>query len=329
VAVNPSTLALGAGTMGITDVTLSRPMFNFDDLDLAAQWPDGGAYEGFTVFTSNGSYFTDTALTLSAPFPWDGGAVTLQIVASQAGGGPEVARTSLQLVPRQVSTLLIDDDGVGTNQGNGLALSPEDAIFDSILRARGTAFDRFVMPYSTDGGELLDGVLNRYTNVIWYTGDTWSPLFCFLPENEAQLARWLDLGGKHLLFDSDSYFYAVGESSWTSVSNAFVEQYLGGVGTQYLDATAQYMLAGVSGQPTAGLTVRYGTSDDYLDYLNPGPGTDTLMTESGKAVATRHLTDGGSTVVFAGFDFVEFSGFDAGGVRRSTLNALLDATGIP
>lgn len=323
-----STLSVAPGTVVVSELEVTRPTFNFDEVELFIELPDGGPGEVQADFSSNAGIVTDTTLTVWAPFPWDGGAIPFSIGVYVEGGGALLARAQLQLVgqpPR--ATLLIDDDGAGTNQPPmAPPYSTEDRIFVDGLAERGISFDRFVLPYITDGGELTAPLINRYANVIWYTGDTWSGLYAFTPQNESVAAQWLDQGGKRFVLVSDAYFYSVGASSWTSTTSAFVSRYLGGRGTMYLDDSTPHRFAG------PGVNVPYGTSSYYIAYLNPKPETQVLFTEtipdSGYPVVTRYVTDAGSISVFSGFNLEEIRSPDAGGTRKAVLKALLDASGI-
>jgi hypothetical protein len=335
VAATPSAVSVGPGTSAVVRVDVTRPTSNFDEVDLRLLETDGGDASGSGFFALPSGYVTSTTLMVTAPFPSDGGVHPLVVALYPMGGTTQLASAPLTMTVRPGSGVLyIDDDGVGANQITALILSDNDKFVQNTLRARGVAFDWFVMPYYVDGGNLPLELVRPYAQMIWDTGDTWGPAFCFTPFDENVASAWLDLGGKKLLLVSDSYFYAVGEDSWGSTSNNFVSQYLGGMGTEYLsDFPPQRTFSGAAGQPTAGLTVLYGTCDYYESYLNPKAGTTTLFTEtspdSGWPIATKATTAAGSTVVFSGFGFQEIAGPDAGGTSKAVFNALLDAAGIP
>jgi hypothetical protein len=150
-----------------------------------------------------------------------------------------------------------------------------------------------------------------------------------LTVNEALVGPWLDQGGRRFVLVSDSYFYKVGEDSWTMVDNAFARDQLGAAGTRYLSYSNA---ATVRSFTSASFSVPYGFSYYYVSYLNPRPGVQVLFTEatpdSGLPVVTRYVTDAGSTVVYSGFGLAEVRNPDAGGKQRDVVRALLQASGI-
>ncbi len=295
----------------------------------------GGAPDFSFLFDDNDFPGADsTTASITAPYPYDAGTYVL-VLQALSPDTTVAASASVNVVVRApLSTLLVDDDGIGSNQG-GQAFSPEDSLFVSRLQAKSVAFDRFVMPYETDGGELLFGLIKSYTSVVWYTGDTWSPLFCFTSQNESVVSQWLNQGNRNLLLVSDGYLYEFDTDTWTTTSSTFVSSVLGGLGVAYEadpDFDVVHTFTGVSGQPTAGLSVKYGNSDYQVSYLNPKSATTTLFTEttpnSGMPVATQNKISNASNIVFSGFGFQEVLGPDAGGVSSQTLDALLDAAAI-
>src|SRR5262249_44150506 len=151
-------------------------------------------------------------------------------------------------------------------------LSPEDLVFDDALMTRGAPYDRFVMPYFPDGGQLPSALLDGYDTLVWYTGNMTGRFFTFTSDDESRCAQWLEGGGKHMLLVSAGYCYDLAGATWTTTTDAFAADLVGAQGATYASGgTTPYIFS------DGGLVVHYGTQHYDVGYMNPRSDSDALL----------------------------------------------------
>ncbi len=319
-------LLAAPGTVAETTLAVTRPIGASDLVELFVERPDGGALALPNTFALNGNVAFESFLTVWAPSQWDAGALPFSVAAYSKNTGLLLARTQLQLVHRAPSpTLLVDDDVRGSNPPLTLLPSDEDVAWRDVLGGRDAGFDRFVLPAISDGGELR-GVIDGYSNVVWYLGEDYSST-ALGPENEETLVAWLGDGGRRFVFSSVAYLYWW-EGDWMTVARPFIRDQLGAIGADYAYESGIRQFSG------ANVEVPYGGFNSVqLSYLNPSPTTDVLIREttpdSGLAVTTRYRTDAGSTVVFSTIGPEAIRPPNAGDTQRRLMHFLLDGAGFP
>jgi hypothetical protein len=209
----------------------------------------------------------------------------------------------------------VDDDGSDNNRGVPNAIpSRSDVFFRALLAEKGIAFRERVV----SGGGLMLADLASFTTVIWYTGDR---VLDHPYVSEPYMTQWLNTGGKRLLLFAPETVRGSGTG---------LPPY--GVAQSRDDCLLGHAtLSGVTGQPTAGLTVPYFSAARVratADCFTVAAGADALVTAlagsplapAAVAVGRRAVgTAATSTVVFAAFPLENVVGE---GAARSLLDAL-------
>ena len=217
-----------------TTVTTTSSLVAGETLDLCVKVDvPGGANQGDTNAT------TVTATSVTSPTVSGGVSLTTYAVTA--------------------NTLLVDGDG---------NIPDVHAAYETALTANSIAFGRWDVAANP---KLAIGLLGAYSNVIWFTGNTYpGPILPY----EASLAAFLDGGGHLLMSGQDILDQAAG-------TTAFVLNYLhitwDGVETQNDKATAA--VHGVTGSP-----VSDGITSVPIDHTVLGAAFEDRVTPNGGAL---------------------------------------------
>ena len=287
-SVAPATLALAPGGSGNVTVTINRT----------------GGFAGAVALTLEGDGVGPGASGIAgsfAPSPANGGSSTLTLtVGASVGAGSDVLTVrgvagslnktaALALIVTAPKTvLLVDDDRSANNlsPSNPNAVpSASDTIFKAALDALAPTvggYNVYVVPSSATGPSF--DVLKDYTTVIWYTASEFggaANVYTISSTDEINLKAFLDQGSRKAIIVSNSYIFGIG-STWTTTTNDFLRDYIGGVGAKAdVLNRVSFTASGVAGTVTAGLSLSVANDDPittYTDVVNPAAGTDTLIT---------------------------------------------------
>jgi uncharacterized repeat protein (TIGR01451 family) len=232
---------------------------------------------------------TDVCVTITVPGDAANGATDTTTFSATSVGSPAVsASSSISTTAVTLDTLLVDEDG------NAPDVS---AVYAAALTANGIEFGT----WDLDANSTLPvGLLEAYTNVVWFTGNTYpGPILPY----ETQLAAFLDGGGRLFLNGQDLLDQAAG-------TTAFVHDYLhiDWDGTETQNDKATDTVTGVTGNAVTDGIGTIAIDHDVLgaafeDKITPiGPATGAFTDDDGDFDALNVSVDG-YKVVFLAFPF--------------------------
>jgi uncharacterized repeat protein (TIGR01451 family) len=240
-----------------------------------------------------GGEATDVCVQVAIPSTAAGGATDTSTITATSVGNPSIAASaSITTMAVTKTTLLVDEDGN----------TPDvQSHYSAALSAAGVDFDTWDLNANS---ALPQGLLNAYTNVVWFTGNSYpGPLLPY----EAQLTSFLSGGGHLLVSGQDVLDQAAG-------TTAFVHDYLHVAwdGTDRQNDRATSAVHGVSGNPvTDGIgTVPLDTSvlgNAFMDEVTPIDGALAAFTDdASQPDALTYADPSGYKVVFAAFPIEEY-----------------------
>ncbi len=226
-------------------------------------------------------------LTVKAPEnSTDGDKAIIFVEVVSSGNPSKMATVSTTTIVSTKIILLVDDDD-GYNY---------ESYFINALNDAGYSYD--IWDVSNLGSPSADTLL-RYKVVIWTTGDDYTSTLSSTDENN--LIQFLENGGR-LFLSSQDYLWDVSGGSDGSISNTFINNYLGV--SEVNNDVSYTSVVGVSGDPIGdglSLTLNYPYTN-YADTITVGNGGAAIFTYNGQPTAVR-LDGGKYRTVFLAFSF--------------------------
>jgi hypothetical protein len=229
------------------------------------------------------------------------GAYSLSVVGTS---GSDTYSISLSLTVTAPATLaLVDDDNSENNDSANTNPTPSDSDTDFANWLQTESITNYVTKVSQSDSTPTYNDLKNYQTIIWYAGDhTSSPT----PSQLQTIQDLVDLGGKTVIIFNENLYYALSYSTWTGLTDPFLNNYIGGMGALYglQSAAVGDVLEGsnfvATGMGTAfnNLTFQFIANlpiPSSVDATNPASGTDTLVTAPGDPTSSG--TDSATPVV--------------------------------
>jgi uncharacterized repeat protein (TIGR01451 family) len=204
---------------------------------------------------------TDLCVQVDIPANAANNAVDVTTVTATSVGDPAVsASATVTTTAAAAATLLVDNDGDGPDV---------QSYYADALTTAGVEFNTWDLRTDPD---LPSAFLNSYTNVVWFTGNSYpGPILPY----EDQLATFLDGGGRLFMSGQDILDQEAG-------TTAFVQNYLhiDWDGSETQNDKGTDFVSGITGNP-----VTDGIGDVTLDHDVLGAEFEDQITPIGPAVA--------------------------------------------
>jgi hypothetical protein len=290
ISTNPAAVMLPASGSQSIPVTINRnagaTTFN-DPITLSLTVPSAqiGWFTG--AFTPNPATAGGSSLALSIGDAAAPGIYQLSVVAT---AGTLTATSALPVTVTPPATTLLVDGDYSDNNGDvtntTLTPSVSDALFSTLLKNEGVAFNTFVVPTPSgvDATTPAASTLASYSTIVWYTGDAFDDPLTLSAAQQAILEGWLDAGGHTLLLFSENLVFDIGVGDWTlPETNTFLKSYIGAAGDAD-DGDLNHFTYAATGAASTVFTgevfqiVKDTLIDSTADPINPAAGTDTLVT---------------------------------------------------
>jgi uncharacterized repeat protein (TIGR01451 family) len=204
---------------------------------------------------------TDLCVQVDIPADAANNAVDATTVTATSAGNPAVsASATVTTTAAAAATLLVDNDGDGPDV---------QSYYADALAAAGVEFNTWDLRTDPD---LPSAFLNSYTNVVWFTGNSYpGPILPY----EDQLATFLDGGGRLFMSGQDILDQEAG-------TTAFVHDYLhiDWDGSEVQNDKGTDFVSGITGNP-----VTDGIGEVALDHEVLAAEFEDRITPIGPAVA--------------------------------------------
>jgi hypothetical protein len=230
---------------------------------------------------------TDLCVEVDIPGNAANNAVDVTTVTATSAGNPAVsASATVTTTAAAAATLLVDNDGDAPDV---------QSYYADALTAAGVEFNTWDL--RTDP-EIPSAFLNSYTNVVWFTGNSYpGPITPY----EGQLATFLDAGGRLLMSGQDILDQEAG-------TTAFVHDYLhiDWDGSETQNDKGTDFVEGIAGNPVTDGIGQVALDHEVLgaefeDQITPiGPAVAAFTDESGETDALN-VDTGTYKVVFLAF----------------------------
>jgi len=223
------------------------------------------------------------------------------------------------------SLLVVDDDGSAY-----LEFTDTQLIYQNLFTEMGLTFE--IYEITEDGADGPDAAyMSNFSTVLWECGEQWSLGRTLSETDEANLASYIDAGGKVVISACD-YFYDRYSSAGTFGTTSFPYEYLGlasaeqdafTVGeSQGGPAQVDIVGDGYTNGLTVGLIDIFSAVRDgvYLDFLTPNQDGEAFSTYDGNIIAVQtdntivttanlaSMVDSDNTVMEYLFAALSFSG---------------------
>ncbi len=253
------------------------------------------------------------------------------LMISNLGTGPLDYSISIrETSTKQADVLLVDDD----HSFHGPTWTDARPYFTDALDANGYTYDIFEI--TTSGADGPDAAtMADYPVVIWFTGEGWQLQQTLTPNDEANLATYLD-GGGNLFLSAMDYFYDRHSSAGNFSPGQFPYDYLGVTWT-YQDrwlltnpetGTATGMPGSVAEGMTFSLYDVYTTTKDGLcidEITHVGTDVFQITSPSPTGIAAcQYEGANGFKMVFTTVDFAGLADGTSPSTRTELMASIMD-----